>query len=625
MMLKSIRIENYRSIRDATVDCDGLTALVGANGSGKSSILRAIDMFFVEKPTLTEEDYYDRQTDNAIHVTVTFKNLSDSTKGRFKDYVPDGELAVVRVLEWDNRKRSPPYHGIRAQNPDFAPTYNTKKGAKQIYEELMKKDDYADFPKWTNREEVTAHLRRWEADNPERLETAPDDGGFFTRDMGFPDNFVRFLYVEPVRDAAEDAQERNSVLSQLLDMAVRNSLMANENIRKFTDGVQNKYNKIMRSSGQKELNNLGKRMTKTVRQFVPGAEVDLSWRQTELDIGLPAAQINLWEDGFRSAVGRTGHGLQRVFIMSMLQHLSEVQASGEGDSELPALVLVIDEPELYQHPSRQRDMSRVLLSLASGGISGASSETQVIYSTHSPHFVGIDRLDQIRLVRKVPDASGGPKTTSVHSSSMEDIAAHLSAIPKHRRETGGELARRLQIIMTPVINEGFFADVVVLVEGESDRAALMAVADGMDCSLERRGISVIPCGGKGGLSGPAAVFGHLRIPRYVIWDADRGKKSERLNSVLLSVMEQPPEDPLQPVNDTFACLEDNMGDTIERDLGSKFPDYREKSADYFGMDEEDVVKKPHSVSYLIKIAMQKRCRFRTLEAIVQKAIACAEA
>ena len=402
--------------------------------------------------------------------------------------------------------------------------------------------------------------------------------------------------------------------------------MSNENIRKFTDGVQSKYNKIMRSSGQKELNNLGKRMTKTVRQFVPGAEVDLSWHQTELDIGLPTAQINLWEDGFPSAVGRAGHGLQRVFIMSMLQHLSEVQASGEGDSELPALVLVIDEPELYQHPNRQRDMSRVLLSLASGGISGASSETQVIYSTHSPHFVRIDRLDQIRLVRKAPDTSGGPKTTSVHSSSIDAVAAHLSAIPKHRKEEGDELARRLQTIMTPVTNEGFFADAVVLVEGEGDRAALMAVADGMDCSLERRGISVIPCGGKGGLSGPAAVFGHLRIPRYVIWDADRGKKTERLNSVLLSVMGQPPEDPpQQQVNDTFACLEDNMGDIIERDLGSKFSDYRKRSADYFGMDEKDVVKKPHSVSYLIKTAMQKRYRFHTLEAIVQKAIARAEA
>ena len=628
MMLKSIHIENYRSVRDASLDCDGLTALVGANGSGKSSLLRAIDLFFAEKPALTEEDYYDRRTESAIRLTATFGNLSDSAKAQFGDYVANGELAVVRILEWDSRKRSIPCHGIRVQNPDFAPIYGRKKGAKQVYEELLAKDGYADFPKWTNHEEVTACLRRWEADNPDRLEDALDDGGFFTRDRGFPDRFVRLLYVEPVRDAAEDTQERNSALAQLMDVAVRSSLMANENIRKFTEGVQSKYNKLMLSSGQKELNKLGKSMTRTVRQFVPGAEVDLSWRQTELDIGLPAARINLEEDGFPSAVGRAGHGLQRVFIMSMLQHLSEAQAGMEADAtELPALLLVIDEPELFQHPNRQRHMSQVLLSLASGGISGASSRTQVVYSTHSPHFVGIDRLDQVRLVRKkAPDGSDEPKTTGISSSSIGAIASYLAAIPKHRRDTGDELARRLQIIMTPVINEGFFADAVMLVEGESDRAALVAVADEMGCSLERGGVSVIPCGGKGNLSGPAAVFAHLDIPLYVVWDADRGKIGERLNSVLLSVMGQPPENPLQPVSDTFACLDNDMGDTIMRDLDGKFPSYRKRVADYLGMDDEDdVLKKPYSVSHLIKTAMREGCRFRTLEDVVQKAMARAEA
>ena len=626
MMLKSIRIENYRSIRDVTLHCDHLTALVGANGSGKSSILRAIDLFFTEKLTLTEEDYYDRRTENTIRITATFKDLSDSAKTQFEAYIQNGELTVIRILEWDSHKRNIPYYGIKTQNPDFAPIYGKRKGARQIYEDLLQKEDYADFPKWTNHEEVTDHLRKWEADNPDRLKEAPDDGGFFTRDRGFPDKFVRLLYVEPVRDAAEDAQERNSALAQLMDVAVRSSLMANKNIRKFTKGAQSKYNKLMLSSGQKELNELGKSMTRTIRQFVPGAEVDLSWRQTELDIGLPAAKINLDEDGFPSAVGRAGHGLQRVFIMSILQHLSEAQAGMEADTaELPVLLLVIDEPELFQHPNRQRHMSQVLLSLASGGISRASSRTQVIYSTHSPHFVGIDRLDQIRLVRKAGNGSE-PKTTGISCSNIDVIASYLAAIPKHRRETGDELARRLQIIMTPVINEGFFADAVILVEGESDRAALVAVADGMGCSLERGGVSVIPCGGKGSLSRPAAVFAHFDIPLYVVLDADRGKKGERLNSVILSVIGEPPGDPPQPVNDVFACLDNDMDDTIMRDLDSKFSGYRTRVADYLGMDDEDeVLKKPYFVSHLIKTAMREGCRFRTLEDVVQKAITLAKA
>ena len=43
MILESVRVQNFRSIKDATLYCDKLTALVGANGSGKSSFLKAIE------------------------------------------------------------------------------------------------------------------------------------------------------------------------------------------------------------------------------------------------------------------------------------------------------------------------------------------------------------------------------------------------------------------------------------------------------------------------------------------------------------------------------------------------------------------------------------------------------
>ena len=622
MILKSIRVENYRSIKDEILYCDDLTVLVGTNGSGKSSFLRAVVLFSAEKPGITNEDYYNRQTGNAIRITATFKNLPDSAMAQFGEYILNGELTVIRVFEWDNDKCKPTYYGTRLQNPDFAPIYAQKKGARLIYENLLKKDDYKDFHEWSNYEEVTDFLRKWDVDNPDKLERIQDDGKFFTHGKGFPSRFARFLYIEPVRDSAKDGQEeKNSTLAQLMDVAVRNSIMTNDRIRTFKEDAQRTYNELMRLSEQKELGNLGNSMTKTISNFVPNVRVDLSWSSTELDIGPPKAEIKLVEDEYQSAVSGAGHGLQRIFTMSILQHLSEAQADmgGESTAELPVLVLVIDEPELYQHPNRQRHMSQVLLSLANRGISGAAREMQIIYSTHSPHFVGIDRLNQIRLVRKVADGSG-PKTTRIWSTSINDVANDLSAIPKHRRETADELARRLQIIMTPIINEGFFADVIVLVEGESDRAALTAVANAAGYSLERRGISVIPCGGKGNLSDPAMVFRRLGIPLYVIWDIDLGKKSERLNSVLLLVMGQP-SGSLLAIRDTFACLDDNMGDTIKKDLNGKFLAYRQKCANDLDIDDEDdVVKKPYSVSHMIKTAAREGCTFPTLEGIVQKAI-----
>ena len=548
MMLESIRIENYRSIRDETLRCNELTALVGANGSGKSSFLRAIASFFAEKPVLTEDDYYARRAPK-IRVTATFGCLSDTAKKQFGDYVLDGRLTVAREFELDG-KPNPPYCCMVLQNPDFAPIRAQRRGVKSIYEELREKDKYADLPKWTRYDEVRAVLREWEDAHPDsRKETF--DNGSFLQGRGFPERFIQFLHIEPVRDATQDALEgRNSTLTSLVDIAVRNNLMTNENIKKFADGVKKKYKQIMDSTGRTKLDNLSSSLTQTVRQFVPDAEVDLSWSRPDLDIGLPTAKIRLGEDGYQTEVGGAGHGLQRIFMMSILQHLAEAQVDTGSASvaELPALMLAIDEPEIYQHPNRQRNMSEVLLSLATKSIPGAAGKTQIVYSTHSPHFVGIDRLDQIRLVRKTASGNNGPKITRLSSTSLEEIAGTISNIPKHAKVSAEQLRRSLQVIMSPAMNEGFFADVIVLVEGGGDHAALTTVANLRGYHLERRGISVIPCRGKAGIIGPAAIFRNLDIPLYIVWDADSSQESEMLNQKLLSVIGERPTDP------TTGCL-----------------------------------------------------------------------
>src|SRR5450631_2672512 len=41
-MIRKVRIENFKSIPDLTLDLGRITVLIGANGSGKSNILEAI-------------------------------------------------------------------------------------------------------------------------------------------------------------------------------------------------------------------------------------------------------------------------------------------------------------------------------------------------------------------------------------------------------------------------------------------------------------------------------------------------------------------------------------------------------------------------------------------------------
>ena len=46
MPLVNIKIRNFRSLRDVTVDATALTVFVGCNDEGKSNLLRALDLFF---------------------------------------------------------------------------------------------------------------------------------------------------------------------------------------------------------------------------------------------------------------------------------------------------------------------------------------------------------------------------------------------------------------------------------------------------------------------------------------------------------------------------------------------------------------------------------------------------
>jgi len=52
VILKRARIKNFRSIRDADVQLGPHIAILGGNGAGKSTVLRAIERFYAPSTTI---------------------------------------------------------------------------------------------------------------------------------------------------------------------------------------------------------------------------------------------------------------------------------------------------------------------------------------------------------------------------------------------------------------------------------------------------------------------------------------------------------------------------------------------------------------------------------------------
>lgn len=634
MILKSIRVRNLRSIKDETLICDNLTALVGANGSGKSSFLHAIELFQDKSLQVDEEDYYGKNTSQDIVIAVTFKDLSQSAKNLFAKYIQNEELMVEMVIAWNDGKIVPKFHGLTLRNPDFVAITSADNAtvAKKAYNMLKARDDYDYLPTWSNFQTIKERLEKWEAVNPTKCKRIQDDGQFFGfREVagGYLGRFVRFLYIPAVRDATDDAQEgRNSVLTQLMNLVIRNRLAEREDVKKFQEDSKKAYSEIMDISNLKELKELEEKMTKDLQNFVPDAKINLTWKHQDLEIKLPDAIVNMVEDGYQTSVAKTGHGLQRAFIMTMLQQLSIAQASKITDetasyAESATLVLVMEEPELYQHPSRQRHLAEMLLALTEGTIPGVSEKMQIVYSTHSPHFVGIDRINQIRLLRKINIPDEKPKITKISSTNLDEITNELSKLWQHPEFTVDTLTPRLQRIMTPWMNEGFFSDVVVLVEGKDDRAAIIGTAKSLDYKLDSMGISVIPCFGKGNLIKPAIIFKKFNIPVYVIWDGDKGNSdaSAEENQRLLSLMGHDNEDWPSTITDTFTCFETNMQDFMKNEIGkTNFERYMNDCENDFCMKRKESIKNPTVISTIIKRAKEDGQACKKLEMIVKSIV-----
>jgi putative ATP-dependent endonuclease of OLD family len=133
------------------------------------------------------------------------------------------------------------------------------------------------------------------------------------------------------------------------------------------------------------------------------------------------------------------------------------------------------------------------------------------------------------------------------------------------------LRPRLRPMVETPVSEGFFANAVVLVEGEEDRAILAAAAAQESLDLSQCGIALIPVASKANLDRAVILYRQLGIPIYVLFDGDRrrGRRGNpEANRALLALFGHPPEDfPATQVQPAFACFADTLLDAVRGELG----------------------------------------------------------
>jgi putative ATP-dependent endonuclease of the OLD family len=203
--------------------------------------------------------------------------------------------------------------------------------------------------------------------------------------------------------------------------------------------------------------------------------------------------------------------------------------------------------------------------------------------------------------------------------------------------------QRLQTLLTPRVNEGFFARTVVLVEGEDDCAAIMGAASAKGVDLEAEGVSVIPLGGKRNLDRAALIFREFGIRAYLVWDADagkgemmgrcaqcnkplEGKHDTAENRRLLRIVGATEEDWPERLTTTFCCFKVDLETTLRQEIGpAVFDKLLAQYQTEFGIPKPTHgVKNPKLIAAIMEGARKEGHESATLSAIVDHVMVMAK-
>jgi predicted ATP-dependent endonuclease of OLD family len=615
MKIETLKIENFRAFKYETIDFDNYTSFVGPNGVGKSTVFHALNLFFRQSKDsqtdllkLSENDFHHYNTADPIKVTVTFSSLSDQAKEDLADYVRQEKLIVTAIAIYDSNseKADVKQFGNRLGMEEFRKFFEADKNGVKAAElkEIFKgfRDKYDVITSANSKADMIAALHEYESKNPKNCVLIPSEDQFYgvSRGVNKLESHIQWVFVPAIKDATEESEESTkSALGQLLARTVRSKVSFDEKIRELRNNARIEYQKLL-DAEQETLDEISSSLQSRLSSWAhPNITASIQWKQDpdkSIKIEEPLAGLKVGERGFEGELSRFGHGLQRSYMLALLQELSTFESEN-----VPTLIMGIEEPELFQHPPQARYLAETLLELS-------LSNSQIIICSHSPLFIPGDSFEKIRLVCE----QGEPSETKIKRLTYDSLAAELHSVGEKLVTESGMVAK-LYPSLNPVVNEMFFCKKLILVEGHEDIAYIssyLLLTDKMN-EFRRHGCHIVPVEGKSKLIKPLAMAKLLDIPTMVIYDSDTDKttdyevsKHKKDNKAILALKECSDESEWPDktiIRDGLTAWQTNLTVEIMNELGDSLKKHENAAALYYG-NAGGLKKNPLAIAKTLELA-----------------------
>ncbi len=412
ILIDTVRVRNFRSLKNVEIKLSPLTLLVGANNSGKTSFLKAMQLAIgVDRRYIGREDFFIGKDDPAdvdkeilidmlvVPVDKTFKRVPE-----FEDSWLDKQFGedIFRV---DDKDRE--YVAFRTRI-SFDKIKN-----EYVLERYSLKQWQEGFDNWESTEE---------SDTKVKFESIP------------------LFFIDAQRDIQQDIRNQTSFLGKLISKI---KIDKNE-IKKIEDQLNDLNEKIV--AGSPELSHLKEKLTE-LNDAIPGRGKGVEITPFNKKIRDINRGLNInFQDGETESFPLEYYGMGTRSWASMLTfnaYISWLAKKSLEENNFPYHpVLALEEPEAHLHPNAQRQVYQQLQNI----------EGQKIISSHSPHIAGQCRIEEMRHFSKVSEE------TIVSAVDMSGInEEEKRKINREVMNTRGEL---------------LFSRAIVLSEGETEEQSL---------------------------------------------------------------------------------------------------------------------------------------------------------
>lgn len=487
MRLAKVTIENFRCFGDPIdLNIGDLTALIGKNDAGKSSILEALDMFFNDTK-LENDDGSIYGNIKEVKITCEFeeppsKLVLDATNETSLDqeHLLNSNRRLVICRKYDGSLKTPKETGVFA-----IARHPTAEGVKDLLQ--LKNSELKTLAKERNinldsiNQSKNAELRKAIRDACDDLSLAEwevpigasgDAKKIWEKIREVVPAFFLFKVDRPSTDQDSEAQDP---MKAAIKLALDQRQEALEEIATFV---------------REEVSRTADRTLAKVQNIDEALADQLA----------PEFEPPRWNSVFKVAlkgddgisINKRGSGVRRIVLLAFLQAQAEKSVPNDR-----SVIYAVEEPETSQHPDNQRMLYSALEALSS------EDQSQVMITTHTPT---LGRLLPVHSLRYLEiSTKSNRRILDGNDDTYKKIASGLGVVPDHDIE------------------------IFVGVEGNNDISFLKGISSMLNnageteldlSQLEKDGVLVfVPLGGSN-LGLWVSRLAGLARPEYYIFDRD---------------------------------------------------------------------------------------------------------